>query len=272
MTVDNHFAGRTAIVTGATRGMGRATAEALVALRTKVVVVARKVEEVDETVRTLGDDHAVGVVANMRDPQSPDRIAEAAMSSFGRIDFIVNNAGTNSAYGPLLEITREALVRNIEINTMAPLALVQSALRAGFGEHPGAAVVNVSTIGARQVQPMVAAYTASKAALDVLSKGLARELGPHGIRVNSVAPGLVETTLSENLWRGERGVEESEILPLKRLGLPDDIAEAVVFLLSDASRWMTGVTLDVDGGRMLIGGEPRDLIGEFDLSRDPMRV
>jgi NAD(P)-dependent dehydrogenase (short-subunit alcohol dehydrogenase family) len=263
------FTDRAAIVTGATRGIGRSIAETLVERGARVLVVARKAEEVDEAVTALGADAAVGCIANVRDAEGPAAIARAAQDAFGRIDFVVNNAGANASYGPLLDIQRDAFLVTVSVNAWAPLALVQAAVACGLGEHQGAAVVNVSTIGARQVQPLVAGYTASKAALDVITKGLARELGPRGIRVNGVSPGLVQTTMAGILWEGDRGTEEAQILPLQRLGEPRDIAGAVVFLLSDEARWMTGAMLDVDGGRLLVGGEPRNLIGEYDLSIDP---
>jgi NAD(P)-dependent dehydrogenase (short-subunit alcohol dehydrogenase family) len=263
------FTDRVAIVTGATRGIGRAIAETLVERGARVLVVARKPDEVEETVTALGADRAVGCIANVRDPEGPAAVAQAARDAFGRLDFVVNNAGANASYGPLLDMQRDAFLATVTVNAWAPLALVQAAVGCGLGEHGGAAVVNVSTIGARQVQPLVAGYTASKAALDVITRGLARELGPRGIRVNGVSPGLVQTTMAGILWEGDRGTEEAQILPLQRLGEPRDIAGAVVFLLSDEARWMTGGMLDVDGGRLLVGGEPRNLIGEYDLSIDP---
>ena len=262
------FTGRAAIVTGATRGIGRAVSEALVGRGARVLVVARKQDEVEQTVEKLGRDSAVGCVANVRDPESAAVIATAAAQAFGRIDFVVNNAGANAHYGPLLEIPRDAFLKTVTVNAWAPLAIVQAAVLAGLGEHDGAAVVNISTIGARQVQPLVAAYTASKAALDVLTKGLARELGPR-VRVNGISPGLVQTNMAGMLWEGERGDQEAAMLPLRRLGEPADIAAAVAFLLSSEARWMTGGMLDVDGGRLLMGGEPRNLMGEFDLTIDP---
>lgn len=264
----DQFTGRAAIVTGATRGIGRAIAESITGRGGSVLVVARKPDEIEAAVAALGTG-AIGCVANLRDPSAPDAIASAAQEAFGRIDFVVNNAGANASYGPLLEIGRDAFMTTVSTNAWAPLAMVQAAVAAGLGEHQGAAVVNISTIGARQIQPMVAGYTASKAALDVLTRGLARELGPRGIRVNAVSPGLVQTDMAGVLWEGERGAAEAAMLPLQRLGQPDDIAGAVTFLLSDQARWMTGAMLDVDGGRLLMGGEPQNLIGQFDLSLDP---
>ena len=125
-------------------------------------------------------------------------------------------------------------------------------------------MLNVSTIGSRQVQPYAAPYTASKSALDVLTRVMARELGRRGIRVNGIAPGLVRTRTSSAISSGENGDREAEILPLGRLGEPEDIASAAAFLLSSDASWITGETLVVDGGRLLVGDEPHDRIGVFD--------
>lgn len=266
-----HFEGRAAIVTGSSRGIGRAVAERLTAAGTHVVINARREHEVAQTVEALRDrpGRVVGVTANVRDDDAADRLAEAAIEAFGRLDFVVNNAGASPYYGPLLGATKDAFLLTSAVNAWAPLALVQAACRAGLGGHDGAAVVNVSTIGSRQVQPLVAVYTSSKAALDVLTRTLARELGPRGIRVNGVAPGLVRTQMATALWEGEQERLESELLPLQRIGNPDDIAGAVQFLLSSESSWMTGATLDVDGGRLLVGDEPRELIGVYDTAATP---
>jgi NAD(P)-dependent dehydrogenase (short-subunit alcohol dehydrogenase family) len=125
-----------------------------------------------------------------------------------------------------------------------------------------AAVVNVSSLGSRLLSPLNAPYCASKSALEVLTRTLAREIGPRGVRVNAVAPGIIRTEMSKVFWE-EHGEAEASMLPLQRLGEPSDIAAVVAFLLSDDAAWVTGVTIDVDGGRMLVGGEPRHLIGVF---------
>jgi NAD(P)-dependent dehydrogenase (short-subunit alcohol dehydrogenase family) len=260
------FTDRTAIVTGSSRGIGLAVADLLTRAGANVVINARKGDEVDSTVEQLAGrpGAAAGLVANVRDDNAPAELAAFAIERFGRIDFVVNNAGASPYYGPLLSATRSAFELTMKVNAWAPLALVQAACEAGLGEHPGAAVVNISTIGAKTVQPPVGLYTASKAALEVLTRTLAREVGVRGIRVNAVAPGLVRTRMASALLEGDRESQEADLLPLQRLGEPEDIANAVVFLLSDAAAWMTGATLDVDGGRLLVGDESRDLIGVYD--------
>ena len=261
-----HFDGRVAIVTGSTRGIGLAVAERLTTAGTHVVINARRPDEIDAAIAALDGraGEVVGVAANVRDDEAADRLASAAVERFGRIDFVVNNAGASPYYGPLLGATRDAFVLTHTVNAWAPLALVQAACRAGLGDHPGAAVVNVSTIGSRQTQPLVAVYTASKAALDVLTRTLARELGSRGIRVNGVAPGLVRTQMASALWEGDQARLEADLLPLQRLGEPDDIAGVVQFLLSSEASWLTGTIVDVDGGRLIVGDEPRELFGVYD--------
>jgi 3-oxoacyl-[acyl-carrier protein] reductase len=204
---------------------------------------------------------AVGVRGSINDPELPARLVDAAVSEFGTPDIVVNNAAVTASYGPLLEVERAAFEKTMLGNTWPALALVQAAVAAGMG--PGA-VVNVSTTGAQRVHPVTGPYSASKAALEVLTATLARELGPRGIRVNAVAPGLVRTDLARVLWDGERGPAEERLVPLKRLGEPDDIASAVCFLLGAQASWITGAVLRVDGGRFTVGGEPADLIGVYE--------
>jgi NAD(P)-dependent dehydrogenase (short-subunit alcohol dehydrogenase family) len=195
----------------------------------------------------------------------PGKLVDAAVESFGAVDLVVNNVGASPYYGPLMNADRERFSKTLLLNTWVPLAVTQAAVQAGMGSKRPGAVVNVTTIGSRQVQPMLGAYTSAKAALELMTRVLARELGPRGVRVNGVAPGLVQTSMARLLWEGGRGDAEAEILPLQRIGRPDDIAAAVCFLLSDDASWMCGTIVDVDGGRLLVGDEPRDLIGVFDL-------
>jgi 3-oxoacyl-[acyl-carrier protein] reductase len=251
-----------AVITGATRGIGRAVAHRLAAGGSAVVLNGRDPDvlaaAVDEVRAASG--RAIGVRGSVNDPELPARLVDAAVTEFGTPDILVNNAAVSASYGPLLEVDREAFEKTMLGNTWPALALVQAAVAAGMG--PGA-VVNVSTTGAQRVHPVTGPYCASKAALETLTATLARELGPRGIRVNAVAPGLVRTDLARVLWDGERGPAEERLVPLQRLGEPDDIASAVCFLLGPQATWITGAVLRVDGGRFTVGGEPADLIGVY---------
>jgi 3-oxoacyl-[acyl-carrier protein] reductase len=233
---------RTALVTGGSRGIGRAVAEQLVRAGARVCVTARDPDGLRRTVEEIG---AVGLPGTVADPAHLRELTELAMREFGRIDVVVNNAATNQPYGPLMDADPERWREAFAVNVEAPLRLVQNAWRAWMGEH-GGAVVNVCTEGAGHVGPRVGAYGTSKAALLHLTQQLAGELAPK-VRVNSVSPGLVRTEMARFVW--EDGEDEVAAgLPLGRIGEPADIARAVVWLASDAAEWVTGADLLVDGG------------------------
>lgn len=255
------FNGKVAIVTGSSRGIGRSTAQRLIAEGASVVLNGRDADQLKRTASELGDRNTAVVVGSISDPALPEQLVRAAYDSFGGLDVIINNAATSAHYGPLLDTDRARFEKTMIANTWPAIAIVQAARERGFG--PGA-VVNVSTTGAQRVHPVTGPYTSSKAALEMITQLLARELGYLGIRVNAVAPGLVRTDLARVLWEGDTGAAEAALVPLQRLGEPEDIASAICYLASGDASWITGVILTVDGGRLVAGGEPRALIGEYE--------
>ncbi|MEU1182374.1 SDR family oxidoreductase [Streptomyces sp. NPDC005820] len=242
MTSSHGLHGRAAVVTGATRGIGRAVARALAEAGAHVCVSARNPGEVGDTAREVG---GVGLAGSVADPGHPEALTDLCLRTFGRLDVLVNNAATNQPYGPLMDadpaLWREAFTVNVE----APLRLVQCAWHGWMREH-GGTVINICTEGAGHVGPGVGAYGTSKAALLHLTQQLAGELGP-AVRVNSISPGLVRTEMARFVWEPKEGAIAAD-LPLGRIGEPEDVAQAVLWLCSDAAQWITGADLLVDGG------------------------
>ncbi|MEU5994040.1 SDR family oxidoreductase [Spirillospora sp. NPDC047418] len=241
--------GRTALVTGASRGIGKAIATAFAAEGANVVLSSRKQEALDEVAKEIGAAHPnVGVLAKAAHVGHADEAAacvDAAVAEFGGLDILVNNAGTSPHFGPMAEITPAAAAKTVEVNQFAVVQWTQLALKASLAER-GGSVVNIASVGGLITEHGIGYYNATKAAVIHLSRQFAMELAPR-VRVNCIAPGLVKTQLARALWEAN----EAEIgahMPLGRLGEPEDIANAAVFLAGDASSWMTGQTLVVDGG------------------------
>ena len=248
----NRFEGKAAVVTGASRGIGLAIAERLVADGARVCVTARKQEALDDAVTALGGpEHAIAVAGRADDIAHQADAINATIEAFGSIDLLVNNTGISPAYGPLIELDLEAARKIFEVNCLAALSWVQQAHRAWMGEH-GGAVVNISSVAGLRAAPGIAFYGASKAMLSHLTQELAVELGP-GIRVNAVAPAVVKTRFATALYEG-REDEVAATYPLKRLGVPEDVGSVVAFLLSQDAAWVTGQIIVIDGGVTLTGG------------------
>lgn len=248
--MSGRFEGQTAIVTGASRGIGLAIAQRLVADGARVAITARKPETLEEAVAELGD-RAIAVAGNAGDPEHQQEVIDRVLGEWGRLDFLVNNTGINPAYGPLTELDLDAARKIMDVNVVAALSWVQRAHAAWMKEN-GGAIVNVASVAGQRPAPGIAFYGVSKAALIHLTEELAVELGPT-IRVNAVAPAVVKTKFATALYEG-REEEVSEPYPLKRLGVPEDIGSVVAFLLSQDAGWMTGQTLTIDGGVLLRGG------------------
>ncbi|SFW86721.1 SDR family oxidoreductase [Amycolatopsis australiensis] len=252
--MSNSFDGRTAVVTGASRGIGLAIAERLVAAGARVVITARRKAELDEAVARLGGPEvALGVAGKADDTGHQDETVRLAVERFGGLDMLVNNAGINPWYGPMVELDLVLARKIVEVNCLAALSWVQRAHHAWLREH-GGAVVNVASHSAIKPEPGVGFYGASKAMLVAITKLLAVELGPR-IRVNAVAPAVVKTRFSAALYEG-REEQVAAAYPLKRLGEPEDIGSAVAFLLSGDAALITGELLVVDGG-VTLGGAAR---------------
>jgi 3-oxoacyl-[acyl-carrier protein] reductase len=246
------LADKVAIVTGASRGIGLGIAQRLVEEGARVCVTARKPEALEEAVTALGGARrAIGVAGKADDPEHRADAVRRTIETFGSVDLLVNNAGINPAYGPLVDLDLGAARKIVEVNALGALAWVQEVHRQWMGEH-GGAVVNISSVSGVKPAPGIAMYGASKAMLISLTESLAVELGP-GIRVNAVAPAVVKTVFATALYEG-REEQVASTYPLKRLGVPEDVADAVAFLLSEEASWLTGHTVTLDGGLTLTGG------------------
>jgi len=244
--------GKTALVTGASRGIGLAAARALATAGADVVVTSRRPEAAQQAAEQIGP-AAVGVGAHAVDEAAARRCVQTVLERFGRLDILVNNAATNPAYGPLIAQDHARFTKTVDVNLWAPLLWTGLATTAWMGEH-GGSVINTASIGGLAHEPGIGVYNTTKAALIYLTKQLALELSPR-VRVNAVAPGLVRTKMAEVLWR-EHEPQVAAGTALGRIGEPDDIAAAIAFLASDAANWVTGEVLVVDGGQHL--GDARD--------------
>ncbi len=253
MTIDAatfRLDGRVALVTGGTRGIGRAIAEAYAVAGASVAVLARKPDELEETRAALEELGAPTIViaGSAGDPEVSERAVAACVSELGGLDILVNNAATNPAFGPIVDVEAGALRKILEVNVEGPIKLVQAAWRAWMQEH-GGSIINVASIGGIQPGALIGVYNVSKAALLHLTRQLAQELAPD-VRVNALAPGLVKTDFARALWEPDPDGAD-RVQPLGRIGVPDDIAGAALFLASDAASWLTGATLVVDGGALI---------------------
>ena len=252
------LAGRAALVTGASRGIGLAIAAELLTRGAAVTITGRRRETLDAAAAELvtgpagGDASLVlAVPGNAGDPADRAAAVDATVSTFGGLAVLVNNAGVNPQYGPLVDADLDAVRKVFEVNVVAALGFVQLAHRAWMGTH-GGAVVNVASVAGLRATRDIGAYAASKAALVRLTEELAWQLGP-GIRVNAVAPAVVRTRFATALYEG-REERVAAAYPAGRLGVPEDVAALVGFLVSDAAAWITGETVRVDGGLLATGG------------------
>ena len=239
-----------AIVTGASRGIGFAIAQRLVAAGTKVCITGRNSSALDTAVKDLGGpDVAIGVAGKGDDPDHRAAAVDTVLGAFGPVTALINNIGINPAYGPLRTLDLGAARKMLDVNVLGTLGWVQEALRGGL--NGGGAIVNIASVSGVRPAPGIAFYGVTKAALIHLTEELAVELAPD-VRVNAVAPAVIKTRFATALYEG-REEQVAATYPLRRLGVPEDVAGAVAFLCSRDAAWITGQTLVIDGGVTLTG-------------------
>ncbi|GGV23821.1 SDR family oxidoreductase [Streptomyces griseoflavus] len=245
------LSGKVALITGASRGIGYGVAEALVARGDRVCITGRGEDALKEAVEKLGPDRAVYVAGKAHDEAHQAVAVERAMEAFGRVDYLVNNAGTNPVFGPIADLDLNVARKVFETNVISALGFAQKTWHA-WQKDNGGAIVNIASVAGLAPSPFIAAYGVSKAALINLTQQLAHEFAPR-VRVNAIAPAVVKTKFAQALYEG-REEEAAAGYPLGRLGVPSDIGGAAAFLTSEQSDWVTGQTLVVDGGIFLNAG------------------
>ena len=244
--------GQVAVVTGSSRGIGRAIAERLAEHGARVVISSRKLDACDAVAAAINARHGAGsalaVAANISSKQALQALVDRALAEYGRIDTLVCNAASNPYYGPMAGIADEQLRKILDNNIVANHWLVTMVAPQMVARRDGSIII-VSSIGGLRGSPVIGAYCISKAADMQLARNLAVELGPHNVRVNCIAPGLIKTDFAKALWDDAAALaERNASTPLRRIGEPDEIAGAAVYLAAPASRFMTGQSLVIDGG------------------------
>ncbi len=241
---------RVAIVTGSSKGIGEAIARGLAEFGAKVIVSSRKQAAVDEVAAAMRADglEVSAKECNVGDADQRAALIEFAIQTYGRLDILVNNAGTNPHFGPIQELPLDAYHKTLDTNLTAPLELSRLAYP-HLKASGNASIIHISSVEGIHASPGLAGYNLSKAALIMLGKSQSTEWAPDGIRVNVVCPGLIKTKLSQVLWDNEKALKRAErVIPLSRLGTPEEMAGQVVWLAGDAAGYTTGAVIVADGG------------------------
>ncbi|MBP6619179.1 MAG: glucose 1-dehydrogenase [Leadbetterella sp.] len=243
--------GKVAIVTGASKGIGEAIARVFAQYGAKVVISSRKQADLVVLAEEIKNEYRAEVLplaAHSGDINQLQELLTKTIEVFGQVDILVNNAATNPVFGPSLDCSGDAFDKIMQVNVKSPFEfakLVYPFMR----QNGGGSIVNISSIAGSTPDPGLGMYSVSKAALNMLTKVLAKEWGIDGIRVNALSPGLIKTKFSQALWENPKMLEHfTKRLPIARMGSVDEIAALVLYLASDASAYTTGVNFQVDGG------------------------
>jgi len=248
------LSGKVAVVTGSSRGIGRSIARKLSEAGAKIIVSSRNADACSEVAKEINADggHAIHYACNVSDKVQVTNLVKESHSQMGGIDILVSNAAANPIFGSMLEMDDNSFDKIISTNVHGPIWLINLIVPEMKARGEGSIILIssiVELVGNRNIGP----YAISKAATSQMARNYAVELGPFNVRVNSIAPGLVKTEFARALWEGEGGKLFSDKTPLNRLAEPEDISGVAVFLASDASKFVTGQTIVVDGGRMIAG-------------------
>lgn len=246
------LSGKVAIITGSSRGIGRAIAVRMAEQGAKVVISSRKeaacLDVVAEINAAHGEGRAIAIPANISSKEDLQRLVDETNQAFGQIDILVCNAASNPYYGPMAGIADDQFRKILENNVLANHWLINM-VAPQMVERKDGAIIIVSSIGGLRGSPVIGAYNVSKAADMQLARNLAVEFGPHNVRVNCIAPGLIKTDFARALWEDPARLKEvNERAPLRRIGDPDEIAGTAIYLASRAGSFVTGQNIVVDGG------------------------
>ena len=244
--------GKVAIVTGASRGIGRAIAEVFAREGARVVICGRKQETLDRVAAEIGPS-VKPIACHVGRADQIENMIAATAREFGPVDILVNNAATNISFGPCLEIDETQFDKMIEINLKSAFRLTK-AVAPGMCQRGSGSIINIASVAGLRPQWHSLLYSMTKAALIMMTQSYALELGSKGVRVNAIAPGLIQTVLSEHYWKDD--AQRQAVLgkqPIQRLGQPSDVAQLALLLASDKGSYITGQTLTIDGGFLLPG-------------------
>ena len=249
----NQLKDKVAIVTGASRGIGKATAEVFAREGATAIICGRKQDTLDQVADELNGraGRIVPIACHVGKIEELQRLVDTTTREFGRIDILVNNAATNIAQGPAIEMDDGQFDKMVEVNLKSTYRLMRL-VAPGMCQRGAGSIINIASIAGLRPQYHGLLYSMTKAALIMMTQSYALELGPSGVRVNAIAPGLVQTVLSEYYWKDESKLQQlMSHQPIRHLGQPPEIAEVALLLASDSSSYLTGQTIVVDGGRLL---------------------